>query len=124
MDNPRLLIADDDADFRDFLNEELTNAGFSVTAVANGADAIVYVTEQTFDMILIDMIMPGMDGIQVIRVLKKVAPHLPILGISGYVGRGYLAQAADFNVPTLTKPVVIANLVEEINAVLKTARNG
>jgi CheY-like chemotaxis protein len=124
MDNPRLLIADDDADFRDFLNEELTNAGFSVTTVANGADAIVNVAEQTFDMILLDMMMPGMDGIQVIRVLKKIAPRLPVLGLSGYVGRGYMAQATDLNVLTLTKPVVISNLVEEINAALKTAHNG
>ncbi len=121
---PKLLIADDDADLRDFLKDELTNAGFSVVTVSNGADAIVCVAEEPFDMILLDMLMPGMDGIQVIRVLKKVAPQLPILGLTGYVGRGYMSQAVHLDVPTLTKPIVISNLIEEIHSALKMAQKG
>lgn len=116
---PKILIADDDADLRDFLKDELSNAGFSVQTVANGADAIVKVAEQSFDLILLDMLMPGLDGIQVIKVLKKIASNIPIIGLTGYVGRGYMAQAMDLDVTTLTKPIVISSLIEEINATIK-----
>ncbi len=116
---PRLLIADDDADLRDFLKDELTSAGFSVFTVGNGADAIVKVAEQPFDLILLDMLMPGLDGVQVIKVLRKISPDVPIIGLTGYVGRGYMAQALDLDVTTLTKPIVIDNLIEEINATIK-----
>jgi CheY-like chemotaxis protein len=114
----KLLIADDDADMRDFLRDELINAGFSVSTVSNGADAIVKVTEQPFDLILLDMLMPGLDGIQVIKVMKKIAPQIPIIGLTGYVGRGYMSQAMDLDVITLTKPIVVSGLIEEINSTL------
>jgi CheY-like chemotaxis protein len=116
----KLLLADDDADMRDFLKDELTNAGFTVTTVGNGADAIVKAAEQPFDMILLDMLMPGLDGIQVIRVLRKITPSIPIIGLTGYVGRGYMAQAMDLDVTTITKPINVPELIKEINDTLKT----
>jgi len=115
----KLLIADDDADLRDFLRIELTNIGYSLVTVGNGADAIIKVAEQSFDIILLDMLMPGLDGIQVIKVLQKIAPNIPIIGLTGYVGRGYMAQALDLNVITLTKPIIVSNLVEEIESIIK-----
>jgi len=112
---PRILIAEDDPDVRSFLEDELTNAGFTVTAVDNGADAVVAAVEQPYDLYLLDMLMPGLDGIQTIRVLKKVTPDVPIIGLTGYVGLGYMAQAAAYGVICLAKPVVIADLIREIN---------
>lgn len=112
---PRILIAEDDPDVRSFLEDELTSAGFTVTAVDNGADAVVAAVEQPYDLYLLDMLMPGLDGIQTIRVLKKVTPDIPIIGLTGYVGLGYMAQAAAYGVICLAKPVVIADLIREIN---------
>jgi CheY-like chemotaxis protein len=112
---PRILIAEDDPDVRSFLEDELTNAGFTVTAVDNGADAVVAAVEQSYDLYLLDMLMPGLDGIQTIRVLKKVTPDVPIIGLTGYVGLGYMAQAAAYGVICLAKPVVISDLIREIN---------
>jgi len=115
----KLLIADDDADLCDFLKEELTKVGCTVTTVGNGADAIVKAAEQPFDIILLDMLMPGLDGIQVIRVLQKVTPSIPIIGLTGYIGRGYMAQAMDLDVNTITKPINVPELIKEINDTLK-----
>ena len=112
---PRILIAEDDPDVRSFLEDELTSAGFTVTAVDNGADAVVAAVEQPYDLYLLDMLMPGLDGIQTIRVLKKVTPDVPIIGLTGYVGLGYMAQAAAYGVICLAKPVVISDLIREIN---------
>jgi CheY-like chemotaxis protein len=114
----KILVAEDDADVRTFLQEELGDAGFVVTAVGNGADAIVAAAEEIYDLFLLDMLMPGLDGIQTIRVLRKIAPTVPIIGLTGYVGLGYMAQASTYGVICLPKPVVIADLVREIKNTL------
>lgn len=111
---PNILIAEDEPDLRDFLREELVEAGFTVTAVNNGADAVVAATENQVDLFLLDMLMPGLDGIQTIKVLRKIMPRTPIIGLTGYVGRGYMAEAANYNVTCLSKPINIDDLVAEI----------
>ena len=118
---PKILIAEDDADVRLFLHEELTDAGFTVTGVSDGADAVVVAVEESFDLYLLDMLMPGLDGIQTIRVLKKVTPDVPIIGLTGYVGLGYMAQASAYGVICLPKPVVMADLIKEINEAIQSA---
>jgi DNA-binding response OmpR family regulator len=110
----RILIAEDEADLRDFLRDELSDAGFRVTAVANGAEAIVTAVENTFDLVVLDMLMPGLDGIQTIQVLRKVVPDVPIIGLTGYMGRGYMARAADYGITCLSKPVDMDELIQEI----------
>lgn len=92
---PNILIAEDETDLREFLRDELTEAGFTVTAVSNGADAVVAATERSIDLFLLDMLMPGLDGIQTIKVLRKIMPQVPIIGLTGYVGRGYMVEASN-----------------------------
>jgi CheY-like chemotaxis protein len=115
----KLLIVDDDHNLLNLLCEELVNAGFEVTKLDNGGDAIVLAIEETFDLILLDMLMPGLDGVQVIKVLRKITPHVPIIGLTGYVGKGYISQAANLGVKILTKPVILKDLINEINQTLE-----
>ncbi len=117
---PKILVADDEPDVREFLHDELTKAGFSVTTVASGADAVVMAAEGAFDLFVLDMYMPGLDGIQTTRVLRKIAPDVPILGLTGYVGQGYMAQAAHFGVTCLSKPISMVDLIQEINEALQS----
>jgi len=117
----KLLIVDDDNNLLNYLDEELTEAGYKVKTFDNGADAIVAAAEETFDLIILDMLMPGLDGIQVVRVLQKVAPKVPIIGLTGYVGRGYMSQALGLGVAILTKPVEIPTLVKEIDETIETS---
>jgi two-component system cell cycle response regulator CpdR len=110
----RILVADDDNDLREFLSDELSNAGYQVTAVRNGADAVVEAVEGRYDLVLMDMYMPGLDGMQAIRVLRKTSPRLPVIGLTGYVGRGYMSEAMTYNVTCLSKPVKINELLSEV----------
>jgi CheY-like chemotaxis protein len=114
----KILIVDDDITLLDYLREELSEVGYEVHTHDNGAGAIVATAEQSYDLILLDMLMPGLDGIQVVRVLRKIAPKVPIIGLTGYVGRGYMSQAMGLGVSILTKPVEVNSLVKEIRQIL------
>lgn len=119
----KLLIVDDDINLLTYLEEELTDAGFEVKTLDNGADAIVIVSEEKFDLVLLDMLMPGLDGIQVVRILKKIIPEVPIIGLTGYIGRGYLSQAANLGVRILTKPIVFSELVGYIQREIESTQS-
>lgn len=118
----KLLVVEDEKDVREFLQDELSDAGFRVTAVKDGVDAIVAAAEQSFDLALLDMLMPGLDGIQTIKVLQKVAPTMPIIGLTGYVGRGYMAQASAYGVTCLSKPLDMDILLREVKEALHLGR--
>ncbi|MBI4630679.1 MAG: response regulator [Chloroflexi bacterium] len=117
--NKKILLAEDERDVRQFLRVALAEHHFDVTAVDNGAEAVVAATEQAFDLYLLDMMMPGLDGVQTIRVLRKVTPQVPIIGLTGYVGQGFMAQSLEFGVTCLNKPIEIVALVKEINETMK-----
>jgi CheY-like chemotaxis protein len=119
---PKILLAEDELDLRNFLKDELTDRRYAVTAVANGADAVVAAVEGRFDLYLLDMLMPGLDGPHTIRVLRAVTPGVPILGLTGHVGRGYMAQASEYGVTCLGKPIQIEALAQEIAEALHGAR--
>lgn len=111
----KILVVDDEKDLRDSLGDALTDHGFRVTTVATGADAIVAAVDERFDLYLLDMMMPGLDGIQTTRVLRKLTPQVPIVGLTGHLGRGFMAQASAYGVTCMTKPIRIEALVTEIN---------
>lgn len=117
----KILLADDERDLRTFLQTELQTAGFRVTAVANGAEAVIAAVDNPYDLYLLDMMMPGLNGIQTIQVLRKVTPKVPIIGLTGYTGQGYMAQASAYRVPCLSKPVDVDDLVQEIRVQIASA---
>lgn len=117
----KILLADDERDVRTLLQGELESAGYRVTAVASGADAVIAAADGGYDLYLLDMMMPGLNGVQTIQVLRKITPRVPILGLTGYTGQGYMAQASAYNVTCLAKPIDINDLLGEIKLKLANA---
>jgi CheY-like chemotaxis protein len=117
----KILLADDERDVRSLLQGELEGAGYRVTAVATGAEAVIAAADGGYDLYLLDMMMPGMNGVQTIQVLRKITPKIPILGLTGYTGQGYMAQASAYNVTCLAKPIDINDLLGEIKLKLANA---
>lgn len=117
----KILLADDERDVRSLLQSELEQAGYKVTAVATGAEAVIAAADGGYDLYLLDMMMPGMNGVQTIQVLRKITPKIPILGLTGYTGQGYMAQASAYNVTCLAKPIDINDLLGEIKLKLANA---
>lgn len=79
-----ILIVEDETSLRESLRDWLADGGYSVEAVENGEDALMMVDEHDFGIILLDLRLPGMDGIQVLREVRKKRPELKVVIITAY----------------------------------------
>jgi len=119
--NAHILVVDDDPVNRVLLDAVLSPEGYRVTEADSGEKALARLAEGGVDLVLLDMMMPGMNGVQTIQVLRKITPKIPILGLTGYTGQGYMAQASAYNVTCLAKPIDINDLLNEIKLKLANA---
>lgn len=83
----RVLIVDDDILLLTTLEAMLVDEGFEVVAVDGGRKAVTALQSQSFDVVLIDMVMPGMDGFQAIRECRRINPAMPIVAMTGVLFR-------------------------------------
>jgi len=83
----RVLIVDDDMLLLATLEAMLIDEGFEVVAVDGGQKAITALMSQPFDVVLVDMVMPGMDGFQTIRECRRIDPTMPIVAMTGVLFR-------------------------------------
>ncbi|MDH3733843.1 MAG: sigma-54 dependent transcriptional regulator [Gemmatimonadota bacterium] len=105
-DNARLLIVDDDEVFRLSTAELLRDAGYTVDIAANAAEAGPILETRTIDLLLLDVRMPGIDGLQVVEVLRRRGSRVPILMISGYGSVETAVESLHLGADDfLTKPV-------------------
>ena len=81
---PRILIAEDDPAVQRFVMRALTHRGHDVTVVDDGLAALEALRERAFDLLLTDIVMPGLDGIALALKVSKDHPDLPILLMTGY----------------------------------------
>jgi CheY-like chemotaxis protein len=81
----RVLIVDDDHLLLATLEAMLIDEGFDVVTTDGGQKAVTLVQQVSFDVILVDMVMPGMDGFATIRECRRLKPDLPIVAMSGYM---------------------------------------
>ena len=79
-----LLIVDDQAGIRLLLNEVFSKEGFETTLAANGMEALQFVSEKIPDCILLDMRMPGLSGVEVLKRIKKQSADVPVIMMTAY----------------------------------------
>jgi CheY-like chemotaxis protein len=118
MTQRAILVVDDQEDLREILEMKLTAAGYRVTAVANGRDAIKAFAQEKFDLVLTDMIMPERDGLEVIWGVRQAQPGLPVIAMSGggrMTPAEYLKMARSFGaIALLEKPFSDEQLLSSI----------
>jgi two-component system cell cycle response regulator CpdR len=111
----RILLAEDDDDMRRFLARALERAGHDVTSFAEGASAFEEVKQASFDLLLTDIVMPEMDGIELARRAAELDPALKIMFITGFAA---VALNPDSRAPkdakVLSKPFHLRDLVAEV----------
>lgn len=115
----RILLAEDDEDMRRFLVKALKNAEFDVVDFGNGADAYERLKEEPFTLLLTDIVMPEMDGIELARRAAELDPDLKIMFITGFAA---VALNPDNEAPkeakVLSKPFHLRDLVQEVERLL------
>ena len=111
-----VLLVDDEEQFLQVLSERLTNRGLRVSSVTSGEEAVALVENKNFDAVVVDLAMPGIDGIETTKKIKEKRPDLEIIILTGHatVKAGIEAMklgAEDF----LEKPVDLNVLLERIS---------
>ncbi len=111
----RVLLIDDEEDFLETLAERMRNRGMQVSTCNSAMEALSKVEEESFDAIVLDLMMPGIDGIQALRVMKEKKPELQVILLTGHatVQKGVEAMklgASEF----LEKPADVDVLAEKI----------
>lgn len=102
----RVLVVDDEEVVCKSYERVLANAGFAVEKANNGKQALHNIAEREYDVMLADLRMPGMDGLQIVRKLRETHPKMPVIVITGYPSQDTLQEAARLGVTDyLTKPV-------------------
>lgn len=117
-----ILIIDDDRQMRRLLTRILTGAGHTARQAVNGRDGITLFAQQRADVVITDMVMPDMEGIETILSLRRENPALPIIAISGGTDPVYLRAAASLGAAeVLRKPFSPHALLEALERVLNKA---
>ncbi len=121
---PRILIVEDDPTQRRALRIFLEKAGHAVVEAGNGREGLRAFEAQPADLVVTDLIMPEMEGVETIRTLRRLSPALPIIAISGG-GRlepsNYLNFAQHFGAARVfEKPLDLAELAAAVAALLGT----
>jgi len=118
---PYILVIDDDDNFREMLSQMLQRSGYEVAEAENGAKGLKLCAEREPDLVLTDIIMPDMEGLETIRTLKQKYPHTKIIAMSGggrIDANSYLPLAKGLGASrTLQKPFkreTLTNAIEEV----------
>lgn len=110
----RILLAEDDDSMRAYLARALERSGYEVVAVANGAQAVPHIDTDSFDLLLTDIVMPEMDGIELAQHAASVAPDTRIMFITGFAAVTLRAGQAVPQAKVLSKPFHLRDLVLEV----------
>ena len=121
----RILLAEDDEHLRPFLARSLENAGHEVLAFSDGEDALPVLGTGQVDILISDIVMPGMNGIELARLAKEKEPDLPVIFITGFSAVAMEALETVNGVSkVLSKPFHLNSLVDAVqNALLDKAKS-
>ena len=110
----RILLAEDEQVMREYLARALERSGYEVVAVDSGTAAAPLLEAERFDLLLTDIIMPEMDGIQLAQYCNMVSPTTDVRFITGFSGVALRAGASIPNAKILAKPFHLKDLVLEV----------
>jgi two-component system cell cycle response regulator CpdR len=113
----RILLAEDEAAMRTYLTRALENAGYEVVAVDRGTAALPLLTEQTFDLLLSDIVMPEMDGIELAQHCAECSPSTKVMFITGFAAVSLKASREAPQAKILSKPFHLKDLVLEVERI-------
>lgn len=113
----RILLAEDDDAMRTYLTRALENAGYDVIAVDRGTAAIPHLKSDYFDLLLSDIVMPEMDGIELAQRCSEISPRTKVMFITGFAAVTLKASREAPQAKMLSKPFHLRDLVLEVQRI-------
>ncbi len=121
----RILLAEDDDSMRVYLCRALERSGYEVVAVDRGTAAIPLIQQERFDLLLTDIVMPEMDGIELAQHVAQIAPETRVMFITGFAAVTLRAGRVAPEAKVLSKPFHLRDLVLEVDRMFgKTSASG
>ena len=118
----RILLAEDEDAMRTYLARALENAGYEVVAVDRGTAALPLLEAQHFDLLLSDIVMPEMDGIELAQRCAEVSPETKVMFITGFAAVALAAgESAPPGAKVLSKPIHLREIVSEVERMMAAA---
>jgi putative nucleotidyltransferase with HDIG domain len=116
----RIMVVDDDANLRQLIAEALSSCDYDITEAESGTDAIGMIMDGAYDLVITDMMMPGMSGMELLTQIREVKPETPVLVVTAYPATHLAVTAMKKGaVDFLSKPFDIDNLLFKVNVSLQ-----
>ncbi len=118
----KVLVVDDEKPLREFVRRNLEARGYRVVCAANGLEALAIFQQETIDLIILDLMMPHLDGLETVQRIRQVA-QVPIIILTALGEEAMKVQAFDLGADDyLTKPFGVGELMGRVKAVLRRSR--
>ncbi|MBX3456045.1 response regulator [Ferrovibrio sp.] len=115
----QILVAEDEIPVREFIRRVLESRGHGVTIVGDGAEALIKLNRTKYDLLLTDIAMPNMDGVELALKVARDYPAMPVLMMSGYaIERRRAVDLVDLARAVLQKPFSMADLSSAVDKAL------
>lgn len=122
FDKLKILLAEDEDAMRTYLERALSKAGYQVVTVDRGTDAVPLLENEHFDLLLSDIVMPEMDGIELAQRCAEVSPRTKVMFITGFAAVTLRASKEQPQAKVLSKPFHLRDLVLEVERVFEEQR--
>lgn len=120
----RLLLVDDEEGYVNVLSNRLFKRNFYVSKAYSGSDAIQILRRNDFDVAVLDLKMEDMDGIEVLKIFKRMDPVMPVIMLTGHGSEQAAREGIEFGAfDYLTKPCELEELIEKIKEAFNYSRN-
>lgn len=116
----KILLAEDDSSMREYLARALERVGYAVKAVGCGTEAMPLLESESFDLLLTDIVMPEMDGIELAQKASVIDPSIRVMFITGFAAVALQSGRTAPEAKMLSKPFHLKDLVAEVDRMFQT----
>ena len=116
----KILLAEDDTSMREYLQRALQRVGYEVLAVGCGTEAMPHLETDRFDLLLTDIVMPEMDGIELAQKASAIDPEIRVMFITGFAAVALQGGRTAPEAKLLSKPFHLKDLVAEVDRLFQT----